>query len=77
MKGARSGVQKLMKCAQPFLYDIGCICHLADLTIKAGMKTLPVDYLWTFFITFITVATENSHFQTIGVPCFLLNYQPF
>ena len=27
----------------PHLYDVGCICHLADLTIKAGMKTLPVD----------------------------------
>ena len=25
------------------MYDVGCICHLADLTIKAGMKTLPVD----------------------------------
>ena len=25
------------------LYDVGCICHLADLTIKAGMKALPVN----------------------------------
>ncbi len=24
-------------------WDVGCICHLADLTVKAGMKTLPVD----------------------------------
>ena len=43
MKGARSGVQKLIKNEHPALYDVGCICHLADLTIKAGMKTLPVD----------------------------------
>ena len=43
MKGARSGVQKLIKDEQPTLYDVGCICHLADLTVKAGMKTLPVN----------------------------------
>ena len=27
----------------PTLYDVGCICHLADLTIKAGLKALPVN----------------------------------
>ena len=25
------------------MYDVGCICYLADLTIKAGMGTLPLD----------------------------------
>ena len=43
MKGARSGVQKLIKDEQPTLYYVGCICHLADLTVKAGRKTLPVN----------------------------------
>ena len=43
MKGARSGVQKLIKNEIPTLYDVGCICHLADLTVKAGLKALPVD----------------------------------
>ena len=43
MKGARSGVQKLIKNDNPHLYDVGCICHLADLTVKAGMETLPID----------------------------------
>ena len=43
MKGRRSGVQKLIKNENPKLYDVGCICHLADLCIKAGMKTLPLD----------------------------------
>ena len=43
MKGARSGVQKLIKNENPTLYDVGCICHLADLTVKAGMSTLPLD----------------------------------
>ncbi len=42
MKGVRSGVQKRIKDECPQLYD-GCICHLADLTIKAGMETLPVN----------------------------------
>lgn len=43
MKGARSGVQNLIKNEHASIYDVGCICHLADLTIKAGMKTLPVN----------------------------------
>ena len=43
MKGKRSGVQKLIRDKNPHVYDVGCICHLADLTIKAGMKTLPID----------------------------------
>ncbi len=43
MKGCRSGIQKLIKNENPSLYDIRCICHLADLCIKAGMSTLPID----------------------------------
>ncbi len=44
MKAARSGVQKLIKNENPSLYDAGCICHLAGLSIKTGMKnTLPID----------------------------------
>lgn len=43
MKGARSGVQKLIRNEHPNIYDVGCICHLADLTVKAGMQTLPVN----------------------------------
>ena len=43
MKGARSGVQKLISRENRALYDVGCICHLADLSVKAGMEALPVD----------------------------------
>ena len=43
MKGARSGVQRLIKNECPHVLDVGCICHLADLTIKSGVKSLPVD----------------------------------
>lgn len=43
MKGAKSGVQKLIKNECPQVFDVPCICHLADLSIKAGMKVLPLD----------------------------------
>ena len=43
MKGARSGVHKLIRNENPLVYDAGCICHLADLTVKAGMQALPVN----------------------------------
>ena len=43
MKGARSGVQKLIRTECADVLDVGCICHLADLTIKAGLQALPVD----------------------------------
>ena len=43
MKDTRSGVQKLIRDECSDVFDVGCICHLADLAIKAGMQTLPVD----------------------------------
>ena len=43
MKGSRSGVQKLIKAECPHMYDVGCICHLADLAVKAGLQALPID----------------------------------
>ena len=43
MKGARSGVQKLVKKEHPYVHDVGCICHLANLTIKAGLESLLID----------------------------------
>ena len=43
MKGARSGVQCLIKNKCPHVLDVGCICHLADLKIKSGIKSLQVN----------------------------------
>jgi len=40
---ARSGVLKLIHNKCPHLYDVGCICHLADLTITAGMNSFLFD----------------------------------
>ena len=32
IKGARSRVQRLLRNECPHVLDVGCICHLADLT---------------------------------------------
>ncbi len=61
MKGACSGVQKLIKEQNPILYDVGCICHLANLTIKAGLQELLIDIDQLFvdiFTIFSTVVKE-------------------
>ena len=34
------------------MYDFGCICHLADLTVKAGVR--PACLLWTVLTTLHT-----------------------
>ena len=43
MKGQRNGVVKHLKDQQPGLLDLGCICHLENLALKAAMKTLPIN----------------------------------
>ena len=43
MKGMHLGVHKLVKDKNPHIHDVGCICHLADLVVKAGMKGLSID----------------------------------
>ena len=43
MKRVRTGVQKMIKDEIPTLHDVGCIFHLADLTVKDGLKALPVN----------------------------------
>ncbi len=65
MKGCRSGVQKLIRNEIPHLYDVGCINHLADLTIKAGVNTLPIDIDQLFidiFYYFYNSSKRNQQF---------------
>jgi hypothetical protein len=62
MKGRRSGIQRLIKDEIPHLYDVGCICHLAD--FKAGVTSLPVDINQLFidlFSTFFTAARDAKN----------------
>ena len=78
MKGSISGVKKLIQNENPFLYDIGCICHLADLTDKAGMNTSPIDidqYLLICFITF-TIASSKMKQEFRNLWCSLFTSEP-
>ena len=77
MKSARSGVQKLIKNDNPHLYDVGCICHLADLTVKAGMKTLPIDIDQLFidiFYYFYHSSKRSQQFSDLW--CSLFTTEP-
>ena len=77
MKGARSGVQKLIKSENIFLYDAGCICHLADLTIKAGMKSLPVDIDQLFIDIFYHFKHSSKRKQEFNdIWCSLFTSEP-
>ncbi len=50
MKGAHSGVLKLNKEQNPTLYDVGCICHLVNLTIKAKHTGIATRFLDQLFV---------------------------
>ena len=77
MKGARSGVQKLIKNEIPTLYDVGCICHLADLTVKAGLKALPVniDLLFIDIFYYFHHSSKRKQ-QFIDLWCSLFTTEP-
>ena len=77
MKGARSGVQKLIKNEIPALYDVGCICHLADLTVKAGLKALPVDIDQLFIDIFYYFHHSSKRKQQfVDLWCSLFTTEP-
>ena len=77
MKGARSGVQKLIKNEHPTLYDVGCICHLADLTLKAAMKTLPIDIDQLFIDVFYYFYHSSKRTQEFAdLWCSLFTTEP-
>ena len=51
-KGARSGVvPKLIRSECPHVLVVGCICHLADLTLRSGMQSLPIKFLLMYCIS--------------------------
>ena len=77
MKGARSGVQKLIKNEHPTLYDVGCICHLANLTVKAAMKTLPIDIHQLFIGVFYYFYHSSKRTQEFAdLWCSLFTTEP-
>ena len=58
MKGTRSGIQKLIRDECSDVFDVGCICHLADLAVKAVMQTLPVDVDHLFVDVFLLLFSQ-------------------
>ena len=42
--GARNSLLSRVCERQPKIFSLGCICHLADLCAKAGIKQLPATY---------------------------------
>ena len=42
MKGVKGGVVAKLRCEQPKVIDINCICHLVSLVVRAATKTLPL-----------------------------------
>ena len=43
MVGKHNSVLSRVKEKQPTVYSQGCVCHLANLSLLAGVKSLPVD----------------------------------
>lgn len=77
MKGCRSWVQKLIKKKIPHLYDVGCVCHLADLSIKAGVSSLPVDIDQLFTdIFYYFFNSSKRHQQFADHWCSLFTTEP-
>jgi len=61
----------------PYLYDAGCICHIADLSIKAGIGSLPVDIDQLFidiFYHFYHSSKRNQEFADLW--CSLFTSEP-
>ena len=74
MKGARSGMQKLIKDAIPSLYDVGCICHL---TVKACLITLPVNIDQVFIdIFYYFHHSRKRKQQFVHLRCSLFSTEP-
>ena len=71
MKGIRSsGLQKLIKDEYPRVLDVGCICHLTNLTIKTRMQSLPINIDQLFidvFYYFNQSVRGSKNFVTFGI----------
>ena len=71
---ARSGVQNLIKNEYSNILDVGCVCHLADLTVSwyEGTSCCFIIFLLMYVTTSIIVAKGNKSFVTFGAPSLLL-----
>ena len=61
--GKHNSVLSRVKENQPHVYTQRCVCHLANLTLLAKVKALPVDvddFLWSSFIISRRVQKERK-----------------
>ena len=54
---------------------MGCICHLADLTVKAGLKVLPVDQLFMDIFYYFHHSSKRKQ-QFVDLWCSLFSTEP-
>lgn len=66
MIAKKNSVQSRIQEQNPNVYNLGCICHLANLCAQAGIKTFPVpieDLLVdTYFFNFHHIAKRKEIF---------------
>lgn len=66
MMGRYNSVLSRVKEKQPKVFSLGCVCHLANLCVKAGIKVLPVDvddFLVDLFYFFNKSAKRMEEFR--------------
>ena len=76
-KRVRSGVQKLINNRNPFMPYAGCICYLADLAVKAGMRALPVGVEQLFvdiFYHFQHSSKRKQEFNNLWTSLYASSY---
>lgn len=71
-------MQKRIKNEHQILYDVSRICYLADLTVKAGLKALPVDIDQSFIdVTYYYSSKRKQEFVICGALFSQLNQRLF
>ena len=76
MKGANSGVQKQIKDNNPSLYDVDSICHLADLTGKAGRIVQLISTSFSLSFIFNHSSKRKQQFADLWCSLFFHMMQP-
>ena len=62
MVGKHNSVLSRVRMKQPNVYSQGCVCHLANLCLQAGVKVLPID-VDDFFVDLF------YYFSGVGTNC--------
>ncbi len=59
------------------MFDVGCICHLADLAVKSGMEVLPIDIEQLFVKVFYYFYDSSKRKQEFcDLRCSLFTSEP-